>query len=151
MGKRKSYFTTLNKWIRIFSFSKPLDILFLLYTSRLKAIFQEGIFNVQSALNWTFQSFYPPHTKNYENKISWQFFQTWRTWKLSWWHGKKILFSSTSRKIRFCLILIMLSRTSNFSNLHPMRCLNFGGSLNFWGAETVPPTHASAVNRNQEF
>ena len=26
-----------------------------------------------------------------------------------------------------------------------MRCLNFGGSLNFWGAETVPPTHASAV------
>ena len=28
--------------------------------SELKAIFQEGIFNVQSALNWTFQSFYPP-------------------------------------------------------------------------------------------
>ena len=27
-----------------------------------------------------------------------------------------------------------------------MRCLNFGGSLNFWGAEIVPPTHASAVN-----
>ena len=124
MGKRKSYFSTLKKMNPAFSFSKPLDILFLLYTSRLKAIFQEGIFNVQSALNWTFQSFYPPHTKNYENKISWQFFP-WRTWKLSWWPEKKILFFFLIKENRILFDRYIVDIPNEFWNMKKFEVSGF--------------------------